>query len=528
MTNEDKDITCETHPVWWEDHGCPQCSFARQVLDQAFFPCFAVSPEGSFLYVNEACLKMIGSPDRELSMQYNAFTLPSLKAVGMDRMVKRCLGGESMEAEIDYISMFGKPAPCRIQLTPIRGADEEVLAVTGIINNIADQRRHQQEAEALARELAAAREELAEIKRLRKHFVAIVSHEFRTPLAPLIGYLQMLDSDKLGPLTPDQQKAIQGAHRNGERLFKLLDQGIAMATDGELLRPGDLQMLEGDHLIQEAVEAMGPNFVKERDVEVCGPQEPLPLLGDPHRLQQALMALLDNAHKFSEEGGKIRVSISSAQDGKVAIEIANTGQTIPAAERKRIFEAFYQVEEPFTRAHRGIGLGLAIVHQLILAHGGSVSVADRPGFDAAICIQLPGAEAGNSSPGDQPAEEINTQRVVVVDHDAARRHWLLKTIARQDFEVREGDATAAITELIEQWSPLAIVLAIDDPGGQGLDLIQALRHSKERPLIPIFAVTSSTEPKSKRDAFDRGATAVLTTPVDERWLVSLLEAVQPV
>jgi signal transduction histidine kinase len=488
---------------------------------------FIIAPDGDFLYINDACLRMIGSPGREISMAYNAFTLPTIKSVGLDKLLRRCLDGEAIEREVEYVSMFGKPASARLTGIPLRDEDDRVLAAACLIQLLEEQRQNQQTIKRLSDELATTRMELKEFDRLRKRFVAIVSHELRTPLSPLIGYLQMLEDESLGPLTENQRKALGVAHRNAARLLKLVEKVLRLSSQEKLPRPKNLKPVETAPLLRDALESMAPLMQEgELQAEVDCPDEVPLVIGDRGMLGQALMTLLDNARKFTPPGGRVRIAANPLEDGRVAIEVANTGQPIPPEDRERIFEPFYQVENPRTRRHGGIGLGLAIARESIIAQRGTIEAVDREGFDAAIRVVLPGLDTARDAGEISESNEI-CFRLLVVDHDQQRRQQIAEMLDDKYYDLRHAQDIKQALGILEEWPPNAVILGVDDPAQANYRLIGAIRKGEQRRFLPIYTVTSDTEPQHKRMILDEGATAVIYQPLDATYLQRLLSSVYP-
>lgn len=502
----------------WLNSDCPQCGYVRQVLEQAMTPIFVVDPDGVILFINDACLKMIGSPGLEHSMEYNVFTLPTIKAVGIDKVLRRCLDGETVESDFQYLSMFGKPAEGHLMCIPVRDARNQVVAAATMVN-LQPPTAKPAEVEDLSQELETARLEMRQLDGLRKRFIAIVSHELRTPLAPLLGYLQMVQEQKLGPLTTMQQKAIDVATRNTQRLIDQVEKILAVTTEQGSYKPRRFKALDARLLVEEAAESMAP-LAQQRGIQlaVCCAEDTPQVAGEQERLSRLLLTLLDNAIKFSGDEGRIRLSTGPCAGGGVAIEVANTGEAIPPEARSLVFEPFYQVEHPNTRSHGGIGLGLAIVRETVLFHGGSINVVESEEFDTAIRVELP-----------SPGEPVNIgYRVLLVDHVADRRERLAALLSDHGYEVSQIDSHVDTKVAMTSRSPTAVVMAIDDPQALGLDLLETLRAEGQGHLLPIFSLTSNPDPEHRRAALDAGATAVIPEPLDVNWLLRLLDAVYPV
>ncbi|MGC4079441.1 MAG: ATP-binding protein [Rubrivivax sp.] len=266
--------------------------------------------------------------------------------------------------------------------------------------------------------LEGALRRLEESDRLRSRFLATVSHELRTPLTSIIGYSEMLAEGIAGPLAAEQAEFVGTIHAKGEQLLGLimglldlskLDSGTMSLRDGEVRLP---------MLLEEVISTLTPTARKknvtlaiEDDGETCE------LTGDSERLRQVFVNLVDNAVKFTPEGGRVvvRSRVVTAGDGEVGaallaplmraveVSVADTGIGIPAEERDRVFEAFYQVDSSSTRKYGGAGLGLSIVRRLVEAHDGKVRVEANHPAGAVFVVTLPSSQMRRALPSHVPA-----------------------------------------------------------------------------------------------------------------------------
>ncbi|HMA93617.1 MAG TPA: ATP-binding protein, partial [Polyangiaceae bacterium] len=241
--------------------------------------------------------------------------------------------------------------------------------------------------------LEIAYERLKELDRLKSNFLATVSHELRTPLTSIIGYSEMLTAGIAGELTQEQHDFIQTIQEKGAQLLELI-KGLLDLTKLEsgtlILRKSEAQI---PPLLDDIVQTFLPH-ARRKSVELIADYEPaLPeVWGEPARLRQVLSNLTENAIKFTPASGQVRLSARSVlmdvpmrDDGPavvmralrrtaVEIRVADTGIGIPAGERQKVFDAFYQVDSSSTREQGGTGLGLSIVKRLVDAHEGSVRI----------------------------------------------------------------------------------------------------------------------------------------------------------
>jgi signal transduction histidine kinase len=248
----------------------------------------------------------------------------------------------------------------------------------------------------LVADLRRANEELRSLDRLKTNFLSNLSHELRTPLTQVLGYADTLEDEVGTRLTVLEHQYLRDMIAGADRLQELLEQLFdmtALESGGFSIDrvPVDLLAIAKEvvrDFVQRHVRTSQPNL----RIEQVFSGEPLPVEGDPPRLAQAILALLENAHKFSPEGGSI--TLRAGRDGGQAwLEVQDHGIGIPLSEQERIFDKFFQLEAGPNRSFGGAGLGLPLAKAIAEAHGGSVSVASVPGRGSTFRITLPLGEA---------------------------------------------------------------------------------------------------------------------------------------
>jgi signal transduction histidine kinase len=243
-------------------------------------------------------------------------------------------------------------------------------------------------------ELVRANERLRDMDRLRTEFYRNVSHELATPLTPIVGYLRMLLDEELGELTRPQQKALRAMEESVRRLRATLDNLV----DVTALETGRMRFANRDYdfldLVRRVLAAHADAFAERKLVLIEElPRGPLAAYGDPDRLQRAIAQLLDNAAKFAPAGAAIGVRVR-ALETQYEIVVADDGPGIPAELQERAFEPFLQLDGSPTRAHGGVGVGLAIARRVARGLGGDVRVrngariADRDLRGAAFTLTV--------------------------------------------------------------------------------------------------------------------------------------------
>jgi signal transduction histidine kinase len=228
--------------------------------------------------------------------------------------------------------------------------------------------------EAKVAELSSANERLRDMDRLRIEFYRNISHEFATPLTPIVGYLRMLIDEELGLVSPPQAKALRAVDDCVRRLRGVLDNLIDVTG----LETGRMRFFHKDYdfldSVRRALAALADLYA-ERRITLFEelPLGPLPAHGDSDRLGRAIQQLLENAAKFAPMGGRIGVRVR-AFETSYELVVADTGAGVPVDRADRIFDPFYQVDGSATRAHGGVGVGLAIARRVARGLGGDVRV----------------------------------------------------------------------------------------------------------------------------------------------------------
>jgi signal transduction histidine kinase len=224
-------------------------------------------------------------------------------------------------------------------------------------------------------ELSEANERLREMERLRREFYRNISHELATPMTPLVGYVRMLLDEELGPVSKAQGKALRAMDDCIRRLRITLDNlidvtGLETGKMAFFHRPYDFVDLVRRTLRQAA------RSLAERHLELLEelPVHPIACEGDPERVAKAVAQLVDNAVKFTPESGCVGVRVR-AVEGRCELVVADSGRGIPSELAERVFEPFYQIDGSPTRAHGGVGVGLALARKVARGHGGDLTVS---------------------------------------------------------------------------------------------------------------------------------------------------------
>jgi signal transduction histidine kinase len=249
---------------------------------------------------------------------------------------------------------------------------------------------------ALANALAYRRQEealtrLDELNRTRTGFLATMRHELRTPLNSIIGFTELLQNELTGGLNPKQARYVANVREAGAQLLQLIEdilEFVAVQGSDDMVR----ETFDAGLLVTELSGTMAPR-AKLRGLALDSetPETVVPIVGDRLRLNRALRHLLENAIKFTDAGGSVR--ITARVEDALVIQVVDSGIGIPLEDQERIFEPFVQGDSSKTRRYAGTGLGLAIARRIIELHGGSLTLQSAPGAGSTFTLRLPIATA---------------------------------------------------------------------------------------------------------------------------------------
>ena len=221
-------------------------------------------------------------------------------------------------------------------------------------------------------------------------FVSSVSHDLRTPLTNIMGYVELLQDGDAGPLSLEQQVAFEVIDRNGKKLLELIEDLLTLSR----LESGQHPLVPSEvpvaGLVSQTLEALGFS-ARRQGIELTAAvsDDVGQIPGDADQLERVMLNLVGNAVKFTPPGGKVGIDVRRDGD-RVRITVSDTGIGIPADEHHRLFDRFFRAANAKAGAIAGTGLGLSIVKQAVEAHDGRVSIASVPGSGTTVTVELPG------------------------------------------------------------------------------------------------------------------------------------------
>ncbi len=413
--------------------------------------------------------------------------------------------GTSGVREYDYI------------FVPVFDQSGAVVAVAGTTRDITDKKRAERELQTLA-------DRLSETDRRKTEFLAILAHELRNPLSPILNgvkIIQQADSDRFSRLSAASMIERQVGH-----MVRLVDDLLDLSRISRGTIELRNEVLDVRHVVDLALEAASPSITAlSQRVTMQGDHGEHHVLGDRVRMVQVFANILTNASKFSPGGSSIEIRFTR-QDDQVQISVVDQGIGVPRDMLASIFDMFTQVDRSIHRAKGGLGIGLTLVRTMVDLHGGTVEArSEGTGQGTEIVVTLPIAEAVLQAERQSRAEHfarVAPARIAVVDdnRDSAISLSVLLRLSGHDTAVAYDGEEALTT--VREFDPDVVFLDIGLPRLNGYEVCRRIRLiEREKPMI-VIALTGWGQDDDRRRSFDAGFDAHLVKPVDPETLLRTL------
>ncbi len=395
---------------------------------------------------------------------------------------------------------------------------------------IAERERAQHERDRLFQELQneveqrkRAEEALREADRRKDEFLAMLAHELRNPLAPIRNALEVMKQSDAAP------EALRQTREMMERQVQVMARLVEDLLDVSRITRGKVELRKGlvdlravvDRAVETArplIEARGHEFTMDL------PPESLPVEGDAVRLAQVIANLLNNAAKYTEPGGRIRLS-AGREGGEIVLRVRDTGVGIAPDVLPHVFDLFVQEAHPSNLSQGGLGIGLTLVKRLVEMHGGRVEAhSEGAGKGSEFVVRLPAAEA--TPPGPEPGPTTGGsaagRRILVVDDNADSADSLAELLQFWGHEVRTAHSGAEALDAARDFRPDAVLLDLGMPDMNGYEAARLLRDRAGLNGTAFIALTGYGQDAERRRSAEAGFQAHLVKPVDPEELRKLL------
>jgi len=465
--------------------------------------------DGTILYANSVFAAMVGRvPSQLVGLELGELVLPDYEYTAQDLLksgLQRTTKG-TLRFRAD-----GDSIPAQLTLSPLaRGPEPTCCCV------VFDLRERE-----LIEKADAAQQAAQQANAAKDRFLAILSHELRSPLNTVLGWAQILTQ------RPDLDESARRAVQTIERSARAQAQMIADLLDISRIVAKKLHLefdvVDFKSVVESAVSSAAVART-DRSVEIASemPELDVPIHGDSTRLQQIVTNLLNNAVKFTPSGGKIRVRLESA-GGEAVLAVSDTGIGIQPAQLPHVFEPFRQAGTELNHRKGGLGLGLAIARELAEAHGGRVEAqSDGPGCGATFTVRLPQAPAQAPSVAEDrgPGAELRQVRVLVVDDETDTLELTRYLLEGAGAVVETVDSAPAALSLLDSRRFDVLVSDIGLPEQDGHALVREVRaRGYSGSVFPAIALTGYATSADATMCAAAGFQMHLAKPVDARELV---------
>ncbi len=412
-------------------------------------------------------------------------------------------------------------------------AGEYSPAVVKLLQTLASQSVLAIENARLFKESQAKSEQLAEASKLKSQFLANMSHELRTPLNAIIGLTEMLHEDAQELKRAEELEPLERVLRAAHHLLELINDILDLSKIEAGRMDIHVETFAIAPMVDEVVATITPIAAKNGNQIIvrCAPE-----VGEMHadqtRIRQALLNLVSNASKFTENG-KVTVAVTRGKNrgtDEITMAISDTGIGLSPEQMSRLFQEFVQADASTTRKYGGTGLGLAISRRFCQMMGGDIAVQSQLGQGSTFTMRLPArVETAQPSPLPRrvrperlPARDVLGSLILVVDDDQTVREVLARYLEREGFQVRTAGGGREGLEIARAVHPAAITLDINMPDLDGWTVLAAIKGDPRLADIPVILVTIED---NRSRGYSLGATEYMTKPVDRERLVSLLHQI---
>jgi PAS domain S-box-containing protein len=484
-------------------------------------------PDGRVFWYNQRWYDYTGTTLEQMrGWGWQSVHDPEILPRVLERWRASVTSGEPFEMEFPLKSADGEFRSFLTRVTPLRDEQGRVVRWFGTNTDVEELRRALKQAE--------------DANRLKDEFLATLSHELRTPLTSILGWARMLSNGQLDEATT--ARALETIERNAKAQSQLIEDilDVSRVITGKLrleVQPVDLATVIESSIdaVLPAAEAKGIRLQRVLDSGASM------VSGDPTRLRQVIWNLLSNAIKFTPRSGRVQVRLERI-NSHVEIIVADDGQGISPDVLPFIFERFRQADSTTTRAHGGLGLGLAIVRHLVEMHGGTVEVeSPGEGLGATFCVKLPLAAVrsfktrrareaerahpttSDGSPFNCPPE-LDGLRLLVVDDEEDTRTLLKAVLEQCGASVTTVSSAGEALVALKRSRPHVLISDLGMPEEDGYTLIKRVRalSEEEGGQTPSAALTAYARVEDRMKVLRSGFQIHITKPVEPAELVAVV------
>lgn len=419
-----------------------------------------------------------------------------------------------------------------IALTLIEG-----VGLICVARDISDRKQAEKQLQNSYEQLAITNAELARATRLKDEFLANMSHELRTPLNSILGFSESLQEGVFGEISERQRKPLRTIEKSGEHLLSLINDILDLSK----IEAGKFS-IDRDSISLVSLCESSLNFIRQQafkkqiKVHFAPPSQITDFFADERRLRQILINLLNNAVKFTPNGGQVSLEVSLdhfSDQPMLNFMVKDTGIGIAQEDLPKLFQSFVQIDSRLARRYEGTGLGLTLVERLAKLHGGRVSVASKVGEGSCFSVHLPyhPVNAIQSDPTIAPGSETEVNNpsstepalILLVEDNPNNAQTISTYLEHKGYCLMlAGNGQEAI-EVIKQRKPDLILMDVQMPVMDGFEATRQIRQNSQFIDIPIIALTALAMPGDRDQCFAAGMNDYLSKPIRMKHLTTMIE-----
>jgi PAS domain S-box-containing protein len=485
--------------------------------------------EGVITSWNKAAERIFGYTAAEAVGQSIYLIIPNDRHKEEEQILARLAQGERIE-HYETVRQRKDGSLINISLTvsPILDREGHIIGASKIARDITERRRIEEQREQLFEREKVARARAEEAGRLKDEFLATVSHELRSPLNSMMGWLHLIQGGRLDSESVSQ--AIDTIERNARSQLHLIEDLLEISRSIMGKTRLNIGIVDLASTVKAALDSIRP-AADAKGIRLETILDPMagPISGDTERLQQVVWNLLSNAIKFTPKAGRVQI-ILRRRNSHVEITVADTGQGISQEFLPHVFDRFKQASAGSTRKHGGLGLGLAIVRNLVELHGGTV-LAESPGEGkgATFIVKLPMMIVTETVPAIEERwnefeslPTLNGLHLLVVDDSAEARNLISAVLKEYGAEVSIAASAEDAREILKTSHIDVIISDIEMPEEDGYSLIRSVRATKQTSIIPAIALTAYARSEDRRRAMIEGFQFHISKPVEPSELIAVI------